>query len=133
MVELAREIDKLAVANFIRWVCRILGSLAGLLVIFIFVGHLFTPDEQTTGYVFTMRDYLMFTGLGLMVAGMLVGWFNELWAFIVTTAGFLLFNLTNLVSSGFFPVNTLLLVFLIIGFGYLVVWLIERKTNEERG
>lgn len=103
MVELAREIDKLAVANFIRWVCRILGSLAGLLVIFIFVGHLFTPDEQTTGYVFTMRDYLMFTGLGLMVAGMLVGWFNELWAFIVTTAGFLLFNLTNLVSSGFFP------------------------------
>lgn len=131
MAETTQGINMRAVANFIRWTCRILGSLLALFVISFFVGHLFENDTQTVGYVFRFQDYLMFAGLGLMVAGMIIGWFWELWAFILTTLGFLLFTVTNYIASGFFPIIALLVIFLIIGFGYLVVWLIDRRVKQE--
>lgn len=119
--------DKKLIVDLMRWIARILGTILALIIVWFFLGNVFT-DGWPTGLGIT--ETVMFGGLFLMVCGMVVFWFNEFWAGIITITGFLVFSITNMVGSGNFFTGTFTLIFLIIGLLFLIVWFLDRNIKK---
>ncbi len=111
-----------------RWFTRIAGSLLFILIIVFFIGNI-QMDGFPTGLSAT--EIVMFIAFFIILFGLVIGWFKELIASILIIGGFLVFSITNLVSSGRFYSGLTMLLFLIVGLLYLLVWYLTRKYKKE--
>jgi len=128
-------VDYNLIIRTIKWITRIAGSLLVLLVLIIAVGSFASEGVPSTlegtPVSLTPADIVMFVAMFIMTAGLIVGWFKELIASILIVSGYLLFSITNLISTGNFLTGEVTFTFLIVGILYMIVWILEKKYKKE--
>jgi hypothetical protein len=128
-------VDYNLIIQAIKWITRIAGSLLVLLVLIIAIGSFASEGVPSsldgTPYTLTIADIIMFVAMFLMTSGLVIGWFKELIASILVVSGYLLFSITNLISTGNFLTGEVTFTFLIVGILYFVIWMLEKKYKKE--
>ncbi|MEZ4812883.1 MAG: hypothetical protein R2883_05270 [Caldisericia bacterium] len=120
------------IVNLIRWILRIIASVLFVFFVIFMISHLFIPDPSTEGYVFTVRDIIMFVGMFSMIFGFGMIWLNELVSGLMVFFGYLVFSITNYVTTSRFYTGEVTLVFLVVGLLILLLWSLERNIKKEK-
>ncbi len=119
--------DKRLIVNLIKWILRVLAAIMFIFMCLFFVGA-FEVEGWPVGL--TVSEIVMFVGMGMMIMGLVVFWFHELLAGIVVLSGYLIFVITNMISSGKFFSGWIITIFLILGVLFLITWFMKKSLKK---
>lgn len=97
-----------------RWAARITGTLMVLFFLAFAIGEGFPEFTRLT-----VREKWMFAGLGLLLAGLILGWFREGWGGVVSIAGWSLMVIVERRMLWVWP----FLIPVAIGLVHVLCWL----------
>lgn len=115
------------VTKILRWTARIWSILILVFLLFMFIGHIFFPEEGEASWKTIELIAAIFFPIGVCL-GMIIAWKKELIGGIVTVVSFIIFCFLILIPRG--AIGSMIPMFLLIsgpGFLFLINGLLTRK------